>query len=253
MMLKEIGAISRTMNHDAEILKPDWYRQLSDEQLMAYIRYQFIRLKEHVIDLDSPAHTQHRLQWDGGTSNSGASYKNFWPTVLKKFREMEAHPGVFVVARFSPIASSFDMAKRMSAPPLKPSSLYDHNSQTIYTEYCKRFNSNFAFHLNIAVKVIAQRLKELAAHPMPYDARLFYALCDEAHLSTPAFFRYGMARAADCEKAALKYLWQTAVDYDAQQPLYDVACRDQAVSDFISPELQQHVVNFRKHWMTYHG
>ena len=251
MMLKETGAISPTMTRDFDILKPDWHTRLTDKQLMAYIRYQFIRLKEHVIYLDSPAHTHRRPNWDGGENSAGVTYKALWPKAMNAIKEREAHPGVWVAARFSPIALSFDLAKRMSAPPIKPSSLADHNAATIYAEYCNRFTGSFTFNLNIALKVVASRLRELAAHPMPEKTRVFYVLCDEAHLSTPAFFRHGMAAAAECDKAALKYLWRAAVDYEAQQPLYDAACASQSVSDFITPELQQYVINIRKHWMTY--
>ena len=66
MMLKEVGATSLIGKVNNALLAPDWYQQLNERQLAAYVRYQYIRLKEGVIDWNAPAHTRKRMKWDGG-------------------------------------------------------------------------------------------------------------------------------------------------------------------------------------------
>jgi hypothetical protein len=253
MTLKEIGGTYQTVTADDELLTANWYEQLTDVQLTAYVRYQFIRLKERVIDWNTPAHSRPRPNWDGGEDGYGMTFKSMWPKIVGAIRKYNACPGVWVAARFSGVAVSFYSAKKMAAPPIKPSTLWDHNVTTIYAEYVKRFPDTFQFNLNVAANVVSSRLREMSVYPISDDARLFYVLCDEEHLSADPIFRYGLANVGRCKKAALRYLWPATVDYEAQQFLYDDAMGQHKAQAFISDEMRNNIINIRKHWVTYNG
>lgn len=253
MTLKEVGGIFQIENFDTALMSPDWHLQLTDTQLAAYVRYQFIRLNEHVIDFDASAHTQVRLKWDGGRDSHGVSHKSVWPRAVSMIRRNAAHPGVWVSARFSGVAAAIVARGDAPAPPIRPPSLYDFNALTIYNEYCDRFNKTFAFNFNVASGVISTRLREMAPYNLSPDNLNFYVLCDEAYVTASPFLRHCFASAVGCSRAALKYLWPAAIDYEAQQSLYDAAIAQRGLENFVTDALKTKVNDIRKHWMTYHG
>lgn len=253
MTLKEVGGIFQIENFNSALLSPDWHLELSDAQAAAYVRYQFIRLNEHVIDFDAPAHTQSRLKWDGGRDSHGVSHKSVWPKAVQTIRKNGAHPGAWVASRFSGTAAAISARGNGISPPVRPPSLYDYNSLTIYDEYCKRFNKTFEFNFNVATGVIQTRLKEMSVYNLSDADRDFYVLCDEAYVTASPFLRHCLAAAVKCQRAALKYLDAAAVDYEAQQSLYDAAIDKLGLANFISDRLKTKIVDIRKHWTTYHG
>lgn len=253
MTLKEVGGIYQTANFKNALLSPDWHLELSNVQAAAYVRYQYIRLNEHVIDFDAPAHTQIRRKWDGGKDNAGVSHKSVWPKAVDAIRKNGAHPGAWVASRFSGVAAAVTARPGGSVPPTRPPSLYDYNALIIYDEYCKRFNETFKAYLNVATGVIATRLKEMAVYNLSADDRNFYVLCDEAYVTASPFLRHCLASAVNCPRAALKYLEPAAIDYEAQQALYDAAIAKADLANFVSDRLKTKVVDIRKHWMTYYG
>lgn len=259
MTLKEVGGIFQTEKVSDSLLSPDWYRQLTDHQLVAYIRYQYIRIKESVLDWDAPAHTRIRHKWDGGKDSHGVAHKAVWPKVLTAFRNYErehnlpARPGEWVAARLSGLAETIVSANKAAVPPVKPTSLYDHHAPIIYFKYCQRFTNVFDCSLKVAAQVVDTRFREMAVYPISDDARNFYVLCDEAYVSASPFIRHGLAAATNCKRAALKYLWQAAADYEVKQSLYDTALAAVGANEFVSDELRATVIDIRKHWVTYHG
>jgi len=259
MTLKEVGGIFQTEKFDTALLSSNWYHQLTEHQLAAYIRYQYIRFKDGVADWDSPTHNTRRFKWDGGKDPHGVTHKAVWPKALAAMRNFErdfaapAYPGTWVAARFSGVAESIVCDAKATAPPVRPTALYDQHSTTIYARYCERFNEMFAHSLRVGAQVIDTRLKEMSLYPLSDDARNFYVLCDEAYVSATPFLRHGVATVINCKRAALKYLWAAALDYEAKQALYDDALAASDATNFVSEDLQAKVIDIRKHWVNYHG
>lgn len=261
MTLKEVGGIFQTEKFDASLLSPQWYQQLSEQQLLAYVRYQYIRLKHLVADWDSKPHTTHVPKWDGGKDVHGINYKSVWGKVIAAMRSFERDfmpsspvcPGTWVSARFSGVAETITTDARGNAPPTRPQSLYDCHAATIYARYCERFNEVFEHSLRVGARVVDTRIKEMSVYQLSEDDRNFYVLCDEAYVSATPFLRHGIASEISCRRAALKYLWAAALDYEAKQPLYDVALAEFGASTFVSKDLRAKVIEIRKHWVTYRG
>lgn len=262
MMLKEVGGISQIGRVDQLLLAPDWYQQLTERQLAAYVRYQFIRLHDGVNDWDSPTHTKYRLKWDGGKDAYGTNYKATWPKALSAIRAYaQAHPGesvilspgAWVAARFSDIAESVvSDGYKKAAPPTRPTSLYDVNAPNIFFKYAQRFTDAFSMAVRVTAQLVDQRLVEMRQYAISDDARQFYVLCDHGYISTTPFLRYGFGVALGCKRAALRYLWSAALDYEAQQGLYDRALAATNTENFVAVELLNKVIDIRKHWITYH-
>lgn len=262
MMLKEVGATSLIGKVNNALLAPDWYQQLNERQLAAYVRYQYIRLKEGVIDWNAPAHTGKRLKWDGGKDQFGAKHKPVWPracaTISGYMRANASNsfacsPGAWVTARFSDVAESIvSEGYKKPAPPTRPTSLYDVNAINIFEKYAERFSSVFVSAVRVTAQLLDTRLLEMRAHPVSDDARHFYVLCDHGYISATPFLRYGFSVVLQCKRAMLRYEWPAALDYEAQQGLYDAALAESKTENFISPELRNFVLNIRQHWVNYH-
>lgn len=261
MTLKEVGGIFQIEKFDESLLSPQWYSQLSEAQLLAYIRYQYIRFKYGVFDWDSKQHTARIAKWDGGKDQFGVKFKSVWGKALAAMHNFErdfvsaipAYPGTWVAARFSGVAETIVCDAKSTAPPVRPTSLYDYHAAIIYNRYCERFNEMFAHSLRVGAQVIDTRLKEMAVYPLADDDRHFYVLCDEAYVSATPFLRHGIAAEIGCRRAALKYLWPAAIDYEAKQALYDTALVACNAGNFVSKDLRAKVVEIRKHWVNYRG
>lgn len=230
-------------------LTPDWHLRLTDHQLAAYIRYQFIRHHEKVTDWDDPAHNRHRKHWDGGEDSFGVKHSSVWARIIKQIRSCNADPGLWVQAHFSPVSYKRAIAETHSIPDIRPNNLCAAKSVAIYSEYRAQLSQILLAGLNVAGETIANRFRGTAALNMPPDDQAFYVLCDENYVTASPFFRHAFAAQMGCARAIERYLWHAALDYEAQQRIYDVALRKEhwCFTDL----LQAAVQDIRKHWGEY--
>jgi hypothetical protein len=230
-------------------LTPDWHLSLTDHQLAAYIRYQFIRHHEKITDWNDPAHNKTRPRWDGGTDNFGVKHTSVWATIGGKVRSYNADPGLWVQAHFSPVSYNHKIAETHSLPDIRPNNLCASRSVEIFSEYRARFPQILRTGLNVAGETIANRFRGTASLNMRPDDQAFYVLCDENYVTASSFFRSVFATQMDCQRAVERYLWRAAIDYDAQQRIYDVALCDEqwCFSELLQAALQ----DVRNHWRAF--
>lgn len=230
-------------------LAPDWHVSLDNYKLAAYIRFQFFRHSENSCDWDDPVHNRKRAHWDGGKDSFGVNHSAVWDKILKEIRAYNADPGLWVQAHFSPVSYKQQIAETHALPGIRPSNLYSAKSVGIYSEYRSQLSKILTSALNVAGETIANRFRGTATLGMSPDDQAFYVLCDENYVTASPFFRHAFAAQMGCERAVNRYLWRAALDYEAQQRIYDLALRDERWC--FTGLLQATVQDIRKHWRDY--
>lgn len=242
------------VGEQTKILRHDWYRELDHKQLAAYIRYQFVYLSENVIDWDSTAHSETRHVWDGGKSRDGRNYKSTWAEIIRRVTAapQPVYPGMWVHAHFSPAAEP-KLNYASGLPEITPRSLYSARSPHIYTNYVKLGPSILLHKFELALDTIKLRLQATSRLKLSDADHLMYVLCDETHVTASPFFRHVFAVRHDCETALEMYLWAAAIDYEANQPLYDSTATLSGNEQWITDPLIAAVIKIREHWRQYRG
>jgi hypothetical protein len=242
MTPKEVGVAVA-----ARELAPDWHTRLSPKQLAAYIRYQFIRLHENEHDWDAPAHNRRRTHWDGGKDSYGVNHTPVWTRIANLIRDNHADPGLWVQAHFSPIAVLKAGVQHSGMPEIRPTRLCAGQSLGIYNEYCEQLPAILSQNFEIAGGTLAKQIKATDTFRMEPEDQIFYCICDESTVSASPFFRHAFAAQLDCWRGVERYLWLAALDYEAQQRLYDAAVEPWCVTEL----LQESVKDIRRHWEHY--
>jgi hypothetical protein len=242
MTPKEVGGAVATRD-----LALDWHTRLSLQQLAAYIRYQFIRLHENEQDWDAPAHNRRRTHWDGGKDSYGVKHTPVWTRIANLVRDNQVDPGLWVYAHFSPIAVLKAGIQQSGMPEIRPNRLCSGQSLGIYKEYRAQLPKILAHNFEVAGSTLAKQIKATDAFHMDQDDQIFYCICNESTVSASAFFRHAFAAQLDCWRGVERYLWLAALDYEAQQRMYDVAVEPWCVTE----TLREAVKDIRRHWEHY--
>lgn len=241
MMPKEAGAVQEQIE-----LAPNWHLSLEKHQLAAYIRYQYIRHFDNEWDWDGSAHSRRRVTWDGGKDRFGVKHTCIWTKIADLVLAERAHPGVWVAAHFSDISRNAIIAQTHSLPEVRPTTLRTSQSPATYAKYCEEFPKMLRQAYQVAGDTIANRLRGTLSLKLAPDDQAFYVLCDEAYVSASSFFRYVFAEQLGCQRGVERYLWLAALEYEAQQALFDVALRHEPQC-FTEP-LKAALYEIRKHW-----
>lgn len=240
MKLNEAGAAVAT-----EIdLGPDWHLQLTKTQLAAYLRYQFVRYYEHEWDWDEPVHNRRRTSWDGGQDSYGVRRTSVWPKIADMVRQCEADPGLWVAAHFSGVQYAKQIAQTHAVPEMRPNRLHSAQSPGTYSEYVAALPKMLKHSFDVAGATIANRIRGTQNLNMSADDQVFYVLCDEGYVSASPFFRHAFAAQLESPRGVERYLWHAAIDYEAQQRVYDAAVEPCCITD----ALRAATLEIRKHW-----
>lgn len=251
MRLQGVGG-RKSADGDAAYLTADWYRHLSDEQLAAYVRYLFIYFREGTIDWDSKAHTDRRPNWDGGVDRYGTKHKSVWRKIVNAIQANDAVPGLWVAAHFSAALHAVRVATGKNVINGKPEILYSDISPLVYRSYKENFDAQLQQQYASAETSISTRYTITEAFSLPEDDHVLVVLSDTSHVNAPPFLRYAFADELKCQRAANKFIWQAALDYETKQPLYDKFIADNPHFDwFVSANLKKFVAYIRKHWRRY--
>lgn len=251
MKLQGVGARRRAAE---ALLSHDWFQQLEQNQLEAYIRYLFIYLREGVKDWDSPAHTRPRPHWDGGKDTKGVRHKNIWKLIADSVGKSSSNPGIWVAAHFSPSCTAVRLSQGKSLIATRPELLNSNFSLEIYDEHVINFDEAFLQRFNSAESSLDTRYKILKAVEMPADDRALVTLCDKTHVNATPFLRHGFAAQMGCRRAVKRFAVQAAIDYEIEQPLYDNFIASHEEFDWLlTDELKDLVIWFRQHWSNYRG
>jgi len=241
MMLSGAGAVA------ARDLAPDWHLRLNQEQLAAYIRFQFVRFYENAHDWEHPVHNRRRTHWDGGQDSYGVKHTPVWQRIAKMVRQRNADPGMWVIAHFSPIAALRSGAQTTGMPEMRPSRLSSAQSPDIYKTYCDELPGILSNAFELAGATLAKRIRGTQDLKLSQDDQIFYCVCDELYVSASPFFRHAFAAQLGCHRGAERYLWMAALDYEAQQRIYDRAVEPWCVTELLLATVQ----NIRDHWESY--
>lgn len=251
MRLQGVGG-RKSVDDDAVYLAHDWYRDLSDQQLAAYVRYLFIYFREGTIDWDSSAHADRRPHWDGGTDKFGTKHKSVWSKIVAAIRSHNAIPGVWVAAHFSSALHAVRVATGKNIINGKPEILGSDISPRVYREYIENFDAQLQQQYASAEASISTRYTITDAFNLPEDDHVLLVLGDTSHVNAPPFLRHAFADELNCQRAVNKFVWPAAIDYETKQPLYDKFIEGNSQFDwFVSSNLKKFVANIRKHWRRY--
>lgn len=234
-----------------QVESPDWYNRLNDRQLCAYVRYHFVRLYELELDWDAPVHNRRKTYWDGGLDHFGVNHSSAWSRILRCIRAIRADPGAYVCAHFSGQSMKAQVAKTGCLPDIRPNMLASSRSSGVYAEYCNDSRVSFAHSCDVAGGTIANRLRGTVNYKLSPEDQLYYVLCDERYVSASPFFRHAFAARLGCDRAVEKYLWAAAIDYEAQQRIYNTALENEPWC--ITEPLMAAVIEIRRHWLEYAG
>lgn len=248
MTLSEVG-----VPQEEKILQYNWHVKLTADQLAAYVRYQFIRLNENVSDWDAYAHSRRRVVWDGTKNRIGMPNASVWHRIVDAIKKAEAYPGMWVQAHFSPAAErQLNVASGLSE--LRPSMLHTGRSSYVYNKYTEIGPELVLHAYELAMDTIKLRMQSTASLNFNSADRMTYVLCDEAYVTASPFFRYAVAAKYNCETAMDMYLWRAAIDYEANQPLYDYVVADSQKNSWWLPDkLKTTAGRIRAHWRDYCG
>jgi hypothetical protein len=238
---------------DSPLLHADWHTRLTDVQLNAYVRYQFIWLKDNAVDWDAPAHARRRPAWDGGVDNYGVRRTSTWGEISKRVREHNADPGMWVHAHFSPSAELKINPVTSSLPEIRPTMLHSKLSPQIYGRYAQSITDVLWHRFEMAGKTIHDRFLTSAPFNLSEEEQRVYVLCDESYVTAPPFFRYAFASIDNCVPVIEEYLWLAALDYEVHQRAYDRLVQIHNETWWITDELKTAVIAIRQHWENYNG
>lgn len=244
MKLKEVGE-----DRDQILLRHDWWRLLSTAQQAAYARYQYLWRHDNEPDWDAAAHSRVRKRWDGGKDSFGVKHSPTWNRIVAAAVSSDAQLGVWVAAHFSDIGRNLAVAQTHALPEVLPNWLHASGSLDLYQRYCEEMPKSLQRAYQTAGDTIALRLRGTQALGLSPADQLFYVLCDEAYVSATPFFRCAFAEQLGCDRAVERYLWLAALEYEAQQPLYDAALVDEP--QVFTPALHAATCEIRKHWKEY--
>lgn len=244
MTLNEAGAVQAPVE-----LAQTWYTALNDEQLQAYIRYQYFRHYDNAWDWDDPVHTQHRPTMDGGKDRFGVKHTPVWGRIAKAVKRNNADPGLWVSAHFSPVSYHKFSDEPKILSDVRPGNLASSVSGEVYQVYLQSMPKILQTGLRVTGTTIAARLRGTAPLKLSHDDQLFFVLCDEAYVSGTDFFRHAFAAQLGCERAVERYLWRAALDYEAQQRAYDYVLKDEPWC--FTELLCAAVDTIRNHWRHY--
>lgn len=250
MRLQEVGAPA---SRDNRYLDYEWYRQLDQSQLEAYIRYLFIALNENAYDLDSPAHRNKRVKWDGGDNNYGHRHKRIWNKIAAVVKRYDAPPGTWMAAHFSPAFHAIRVAENKGFISNRPELLYSATSYDTYRHHVENFNTITIERCAAAEFSVAVQMELLRPVIKNDDDLILYIVADKTNVNATPFFRHAFAAAAGCDRAVNKYITQAAVEYDMNQQLYDALALAPENAWWISQKLKETVINSRKYWSAYRG
>jgi len=239
MTLKEAGAAAAETD-----LTPDWHLQLTTTQLSAYLRYQFVRYYENEPDWDAPVHNRKRANWDGGKDSYGVRHSSAWSKIARLIRDYKADPGLWVAAHFSGVQYVRQVAQTHVVPDMRPNRLCSAQSPSVYEDYVRALPKMLKTGLDVAGATIANRIRGTQTLGMPPEDQVFYVLCDAGYVSASPFFRCAFAEQLHCPRAVERYLWNAALDYEAQQRVYDTAVEPWCITD----ALRAATLEIRKHW-----
>lgn len=228
-----------------EILSPDWYKVLAPQQLMAYVRHAYIWRHTGTTQLSSPEQTKKVVNWDGGENSFGVKFTPVWPRILKSLSAVNADPGIWVAAHFSPVALKkyIKMGESFEVHDLAPAHLHSKFSEKIYFDYCEYLPKALQMDYETAGRTINLRLKSLAKLNLPKIDQYECVICDEGYVTSSAFFRHGFATRMGATSAAEKFLWPAAFEYESNQRLYA-----NVVDWCITDQLKKAVTEIRTHW-----
>jgi hypothetical protein len=239
---------------DSPLLRADWHKNLTPKQLAAYIRYQFIWLKDNAVDWDSRAHSVRRPKWDGGTDLSGVKHSSTWGEIALRVADSNAEPGMWVHAHFSPVAEKRD-ATISALSEVLPNKLHSKMSANIYGKYVLSIQDIIWRNFELAGRTLNQRFLTTRSLGFSEDEQKLYVLCDESYVTAPPFFRHAFAAIGPnkCYPAIEEYLWLAALDYEVHQTAYDNLITMHNEQWWITDELKAAVIEIRGHWENYHG
>lgn len=251
MRLQGVGG-RKNVNDDAIYLAPDWHRDLTEEQLAAYVRYLFIYFREGTIDWDAKAHSDPRPNWDGGRDSFGTKHKSVWRKIVSAIRANDAVPGLWVAAHFSSALHAVRVATGKNIINGKPEILSSDISSRVYREYIENFDEQLQQQYDSAEASISTRYTITEAFNLPEDDHVLIVLSDTSHVNAPPFLRHAFADELNCQRVVNKFIWQAAIEYDTKQPLYDKFIENNSHFDwFVSSNLKKFVVRIRRHWRRY--
>lgn len=250
MRLKEVGALV-----DNSLLFSDWYKRLNFEQLVAYVRYQFLATHFRVADPEARAHKICYKKWDGGVDISGVKNKCIWSAIAKEIVKTNAVPGLWVRAHFSPAFLSVRNEESKGMSTVRPEMLKSALSYRVYLEYLETASHYVKQAYEAAQASIVTRYANTEVYNLSPDDHYFYVLCDEAYVNAGPFFRHAFASLENCARAEERYLFLAAAEYDAQQVIYDQVIDESAgsFSWWLSPQLQQEIIRIRQDWSVYNA
>lgn len=249
MTLQEVGEMPQI---DASVLSAHWHEALSLDQLAAYIRYCFIRLQENAYDWDSPPHTRPRPHWDGGRTPDGVRHKPIWVKIARAVRAVEANPGVWLAAHFSASAYAVRASANKGTISNRPELLASELSRDIYAQYIYYFDAEFFDRFERARVSLGSRFNITASLGLSYDDHFYLAVCDKTHVNAAPFFRHAFSHEAECARGVARYIVPAALDYELQQPLYDMLlAQNPEYAWVVSDKMREKVFKFRTHWRDY--
>lgn len=241
MTLSGAGAVA------TRSLAPNWHLRLNQEQLAAYIRYQFVWLYDNVHDWNHPVHNRKRKHWDGGTDSYGVKHTPIWKKIARLVLQHDADPGMWVRAHFSPVAVLKMGVQTTGMPEMRPTRLSSAQSPDIYKTYCAELPGILAHDFDVAGMTLAKRIRGTQDLKLAQDDQVFYCVCDELYVSASPFFRHAFAAQLGCERAVERYLWLAALNYEAQQRAYDAAVEPWCVTELLTAAVHE----IREHWEAY--
>jgi hypothetical protein len=248
MMPQKVGGSTLL---DEKYLDSNWHKNLTAEQLDAYLRYCFISLKTKNYNSASRDHTTPRKNWDGGVNSFGTRFKRIWSKISKGVRHVNANPGIWVSAHFSPAFHAVRVAENKGFIDNRPELLVNPLSVDIYENYLATFDALTLARCQSAEISIATQLRVLEDIIKDEDDRLLYVLADGTNVNATPFFRYAFAVFGSCPRAASRYEMPAVVEYEMNQPLYDKLAAVPENNWWLSDELREKVIEIRKGWCEY--
>lgn len=250
MTPNEAGA---TVLIDAHLLDPDWHKNLTAVQRAAYIRFQFLWLHHNAPDWDHVPHTSIYRYWDGGVDPVGKKHSRVWAEIGRTVAHLNADPGMWVHAHFSPAAEIQLNPATQSLPVMRPAMLHSAKSPRIYKKYTHTHGDILWNNFELAGRTIRERYITSKSLGLPKEDQNIYVLCDENYVSATPFFRHAFAAAGECYPVVEEYLWLAALDYEVNQKIYDEVIARHGEPWWITDNLKMTVIQIRGHWEHYNG
>lgn len=245
MKLQKAGEIPAD---DSCFLETDWYKRLNKSQLEAYVRYLFVAHKTKAYSPEAIEHRQKKLKWDGGCDSYGTRYKRLWSKIVDFMASVDADPGIWVAAHFSPVFHAVRVAENKCLIDNRPELLQTNLSYDIYERYTEVFSHIVSAQCSSAEISVATQLKTLDSIITDPDDRVFYIVSDRTNVNAPPFFRHALAALFDCARGVKKYQAPAVVEYSTNQRLYDELLREPENDWWVTAAQKQNAIKFRKYW-----